>query len=100
MTRSCSLLEATRQAVTAAAAADLAALEAALDARRAAIEGARLEEIPAAERAAAFKEGETLRFLLSGIRHQIQDQHGRLERMKTRLEFTGPPLVAMLDIKG
>ena len=100
MSRPCSLLEATRQAVTAAAAADLAALEAALDARRAAIEGARLEEIPAAERAAVFKEGETLHFLLSGIRRELVDQNGRLEQMKTRLERTGPPPVAMLDIKG
>jgi hypothetical protein len=94
------LLEATRQAVTAAAAGDLAALEAALDARRVALETVRLEDIPAAERLAASKEGQTLHFLLSGIRRQLREQQGTLEQMKTRLKRSGPPPVAMLDIKA
>jgi hypothetical protein len=100
MTRTPSLLEATRQAVTAAAVGDLAALEAALDARRAALEGANPEDIPATERLAAFKEGETLHFLLSGIRRQLLDQQGTLEQMKSRLQRTGPPPVAMIDLKA
>jgi hypothetical protein len=100
MTQTLSLLEATRQAVTAAAVGDLAALETALVARSTAVENVNLENIPAAERLAALKEGETLRFLLSGIRRQLLDQQGRLDQMKVRLSRTGAPPLAMLDIKA
>ena len=100
MTHPISLLEATRQAVAAAAVGDLAALEQALEARRTALEDQDLEAIPAKERLAAHKEGETLHFLLSGIRRQILDQQGHLEQMKARLYRSGPPSVAMLDIKA
>ncbi len=95
-----SLLEATRQAVTAAAVGDLPALEAALAVRSTALEIANPEAIPAAERLAAFKEGETLHFLLSGLRRQLLEQQATLEQMMTRLQRTGPPPVAMLDLKA
>jgi hypothetical protein len=95
-----SLLESTRQAVTAAAVGDLPALEAALDARSTALGGANPEDIPAAERLAAFKEGETLHFLLSGLRRQMLQQQTTLQQMKTRLEHSGPPRVALLDIEA
>jgi hypothetical protein len=100
MNRPSSLLEATRHAVTAAALGDLAALEAALDARSTALGRANPEDIPAAERLAAYKEGETLHFLLSGLRRQMLQQQGTLQQMKTRLEHSGPPPVAMLDLKA
>jgi hypothetical protein len=100
MTPAFSLLQATRQAVSAAAIGDLAALEAALDARRMALESSSLDDIPQAERMAAFKEGETLHFLLSGIRRQLLEQQRTLEQMKTRLQRNGPPPVAMLDLKA
>ena len=100
MTHPLTLLEATRQAVVAAAVGDLAALEQALEARQIALEDPNLEATPAKERMTALKEGETLHFLLSGIRRQIADQQGHLERMRERLHRTGPPPVAMLNIKA
>lgn len=89
------LLEATRRAVRAAAIGDLAALESALSERRAALPLA-----PVAERLAAFQEGETIPFLLGGLKRQLRDQYRRLEQVKTGLKRTASPIAATIDVRA
>jgi hypothetical protein len=89
------LLEATRQARHAASVGDLAALEASLAARRAALSNASV-----AERVAAFQEGESIQLLLKGIKRRIRDQQGRLEQIKTGLARTVAPRSAKIDLRA
>jgi hypothetical protein len=89
------LMDATRQALHAAAAGDLEALGAALAARQAAWEAA-----PASERAAAWNEGEAIRPLLVTIKRRIGDHCRRLDQIKTGLARTGAPNAAAIDLRA
>lgn len=89
------LMEATRQALDAAAAGDLEALGIALAVRRAA-----LEDATVSERVAAFKEGEAIQFLLKGVKRRIGEQHRRLEQIKIGLARTAAPRAAKIDLRA
>ncbi|HEV2199054.1 MAG TPA: hypothetical protein VGR73_04485 [Bryobacteraceae bacterium] len=89
------LIGATRQALDAAACGDLDALADALTARQAVLEDA---SVP--ERAAAVKEGESIRLLLVGIKRRIGDQHRHLDQIKTGLARTGEPNAAAIDLRA
>ena len=95
MSRRSSLMDATRQAVDAAASGDLTALEAALAARRAA-----LDDASVSQRVAAFKEAEAIPPLLKGIKRRIGDQHRRLEQLKNGVARTKAPCAAKIDFRG
>jgi hypothetical protein len=94
-TKRTSPLEATRQALAAAVIGDLAAVRAALELRRAALPAA-----PVAQRAAAFKEGEALQFLLQGIKRRLRADLGRLEQIKTGLVRSAEPRAAKIDLRA
>ncbi len=89
------LLEATRLALDAAAAGDLAALQAALALRRAA-----LPDAPVAERVAAFKEGEALELLLKGIKRRLRGELGRLQQIKVGLVRSAEPPATKIDLQA
>jgi hypothetical protein len=89
------LIEATRQALDAAAVGDLDALHKALGLRRAA-----LPHAPIAEQVAAFKEGEALQFLLKGIKRGLREEIGRLEQIKVGLLRSAEPPRAKIDLRA
>jgi len=89
------LLDATHQALHAAATGDLDALEEALAARQAGVEAA-----PASERATAWNEGEAIRPLLAAIKRRIGDHCRSLDQIKTGLARTGAPNAAAIDLRA
>ncbi len=95
MNPSSPLMTATYQAIEAASVGDMAALKAALAARRAA-----LMHASASERAVASREAEPILSLIRGIKRRIGEDYHRLERIKTVLVQAAVPPPATIDLRA
>ena len=89
------LLNATRQALDAAATGDIETLEIALAARQAALENAAV-----AERIKAFRGGEAVQVLVCGIKRRLNEELARLEQIKTGLARSAEPRAAKIDLRA